>query len=56
LKGSPFESKTQLANHLGISRDVINYFLDTKKPEGIKGTYLFSRPLEDIEIKDLKEI
>lgn len=56
LKGSPFESKTQAANHIGISRDVINYFLDTKKPEGVKGTYLFSRPLEDIEKKDLKEI
>jgi group I intron endonuclease len=56
LKGSPFQSKTQAANLIGISRDVINYFLDTKKPEGVKGTYLFSRPLEDIEIKGLKEL
>ena len=32
LEGSPFESKTQAANTIGISRDVINYFIDTKKP------------------------
>jgi hypothetical protein len=56
LKGSPFQSKSQAANHIGISRDVVNYFIDTKKPEGVKGTYLFSRPLEDIEIKGLKEL
>lgn len=41
---------------LGISRDVLNYYLDTKKPEGVKGIYLFTRPFKDIEIKSLKEI
>lgn len=56
LEGSPFQSKSQAANHIGISRDVVNYFLDTKKPEGVKGTYLFSRPLEYIEIESLKEL
>ena len=56
LNGSPFLSKTQAADSIGISRDVINYFIDTKKPEGVKGTYLFSKPLEDIEIKNLKEL
>lgn len=56
LDGSPFESKSQAAKHIGISRDVLNYYLDTKKPEGVKGTYLFTRPLKDIEIKSLKEI
>ena len=56
LKGSPFQSKSQAANHIGISRDVVNYFIDTKKPEGVKGTYLFSKPLEGIEIKNLKEL
>lgn len=55
LDGSPFESKTQASFKLGISRDVINYFLDTNKPEGIKGTYLFSRELNNEEIKGLKE-
>ncbi len=56
LNGSPFLSKTQAADSIGISRHVINYFIDTKKPEGVKGTYLFSIPLEDIEIKNLKEL
>ena len=40
---------------LGISRKVINYFIDTNKPEGIKGTYIFSVPLNNLEIKSLKE-
>lgn len=53
IEGSPFQSKTVASNFLGISRNVINYFLDTKSPEGVKGTYLFSRPLENSEIKSL---
>ena len=56
ITGSPFQSKLQASNILGISRSVINYFIDTKKPEGIKGTYLFSRPLEESEIKSLREL
>jgi len=56
IKGSPFESKTQASNILGISRSVINYFIDTKKAEGVKGTYLFSRPLEELEITSLREL
>jgi hypothetical protein len=56
ITGSPFQSKHQASNILDISRSVINYFLDTKKPEGIKGTYLFSRPLEESEIKSLREL
>nr|NP_074959.1 orf699 [Podospora anserina] len=56
IKGSPFESKTQASNILGISRNVINYFIDTKKAEGIKGTYLFSRPLEELEITSLRKL
>jgi group I intron endonuclease len=56
ITGSPFQSKHQASNILDISRSVINYFIDTKKPEGIKGTYLFSRPLEESEIKSLREL
>lgn len=55
VKGSPFPSKHQAASSIGISRDVINYFIDTGKAEGIQGTYLFSRKLEDTEIKKLLE-
>lgn len=51
VKGSPFSSKTLASRELGISRNVINYFIGTAKPEGVKGTYLFSRPLEDKEIE-----
>jgi|HigsolmetaGSP11D_1036233.scaffolds.fasta_scaffold05338_2 hypothetical protein len=56
IKGSPFESKTQASNTLGISRYVISYFIDTNKPEGVKGTYLFSKPLEESEIQSLKKL
>ena len=56
IKGSPFESKGQASNILGISRKVINYFIDTNKPEGVKGTYLFSKPLEESEIQSLKKL
>lgn len=48
--GSPFTSKHQTSLGIGISRNVINYFIDTFKAEGVKGTYLFSRQLEDKEI------
>ena len=40
---------------MGISRNVITYFIDTWKAEGVKGTYLFSRPLEAKEVKNLIE-
>jgi hypothetical protein len=53
IKGSPFDSKTKASKALGISRPVIDYFLDTGKPEGVRGTYLYTRPLTDREIKNL---
>lgn len=56
VKGSPFSSKTLASSELGIRRNVINYFLDTGKPEGVKGTYLYSRPLNDKEIQNLLNI
>ena len=40
---------------MGISRNVITYFIDTWKAEGVKGTYLFSRPLEAKEVENLIE-
>ena len=46
---------TKASNIIGISRNVISYFIDTFKPEGVKGTYLFSRQLENEEIKNLIE-
>ena len=54
LKGSPYPSKTQASDYIGISRNVISYFIDSWKAEGIKGTYLFSRPLIELEINKLK--
>ena len=36
--GSPFPSKTQASLALGISRNVISYFIDTW--EGINGRYI----------------
>lgn len=55
IKGSPFPSKGQASLALGISRNVISYFIDTGAPdaEGINGTYLFSRQLEDKEVQNL---
>jgi len=55
IKGSPFPSKTQASVSVGISRNVITYFIDTWKAEGVKGTYLFSRPLEAKEVENLIE-
>lgn len=52
-KGNPFVSKTQASHAIGISRNVINSFIDTSKAEGIKGTYLFSKQLTDEEIRKL---
>jgi hypothetical protein len=43
-------SKTQASLSLGVSRYVINYYIDTGKAEGVKGTYIFSRQLEDKEV------
>jgi hypothetical protein len=53
IKGSPFVSKTQASKVLSISRDVISYFIDTNKAEGIKGTYLFSNKLNCENINKL---
>ena len=53
IKGSPFYSKQNASKCLGISRRVIDYFLDTGKPEGVKGRYLYTRPLTNSEIKTL---
>ena len=52
-KGSPFFSKNQASKSLGIGRNVIDYFLDTGKPEGVTGRYLYSIPLTGEEIKNL---
>ena len=52
VKGSPFPSRTQASNALGISRNVISYFIDNWKAEGIKGTYIFSRQLEGKEVQN----
>jgi len=54
LKGSPYASKTQASAYIGISRSVITYFIDRWKAEGIKGTYIFSRPLLELEINKLQ--
>jgi hypothetical protein len=40
---------------VGIGRNVITYFIDTCKSEGVNGTYLFSRPLESKEVENLIE-
>lgn len=53
IKGSPFYSKSQASKSIGINRKVIDYFIDTFKAEGVKGTYLFTRPLENKEINNL---
>lgn len=53
IKGNPFVSKTQASHVIGISRNVINYFIDTGKAEGIKGAYLFSKRLTDKKINKL---
>lgn len=36
IDGSPFASKTQAGNFIGISRDVINYFLNTGKQKVLR--------------------
>lgn len=54
INGSPFASKTQASAYIGISRSVITYFIDRWKAEGVKGRYIFSRPLLELEINKLK--
>lgn len=56
IKGSPFVSKTQASKNLGISRKVIDYFIDTGKAEGINGTYLYTKPLTNEAIINLKSM
>ena len=56
IKGSPFSSKTLASSELGISRNVINYFIDTAKPEGVKGTYLYSKQLDNKDLQNLLNI
>ena len=55
IEGSPFDSKTQASKSIGISRNVIYSFLDTGRAEGVKGTYLYSRPLNE-EIKNFLQV
>nr|QID02711.1 hypothetical protein [Orbilia oligospora]QID02775.1 GIY-YIG endonuclease [Orbilia oligospora] len=45
INGSPFSSKIQASKALGIRITVIDYFLDSDKPEIIKGNYLYFRSL-----------
>lgn len=54
VMGSPFPSKTQASASIGVSRNVISYFIDTWKAEGVKGRYIFSRPLLEREITKLQ--
>ena len=53
IKGNSFVSKTQASDAIGISRNVLNYFIDTSKAEVIKGTSLFSKQLTNKEINKL---
>jgi hypothetical protein len=53
VAGSPFSSKNIASRVLGIGRNLIDYFIDSGKVEGVKGNYLYSRQLKDIEIKSL---
>ena len=55
IEGSPFESKNKASSALGISRTVIDYFLDKDKPEGVIGNYLYTRSLDNHEIENLLE-
>jgi hypothetical protein len=52
--GSPFFSKNITSKALGIGRNVIDYFLDKGKPEGVTGRYINSKPLNQEEIEKLK--
>jgi len=56
INNAPFESKISTSKFLGISRAVIDYFIDTGKAEGVKGTYLYSKPLTNAEVKKLKSM
>nr|ATI20280.1 GIY-YIG endonuclease [Juglanconis sp.] len=56
IEGSPFVSKTLASSVLGIRRSVIDYFLDKGKPEGVKGSYLYSRPIKETEMKSLIDL
>jgi len=55
IEGSPFDSKNKASLALGISTRVIDYFLDKDKAEGVKGNYIYSRPLSDEIIQNLLE-
>lgn len=54
-RNPPFTCKSQPSSVIGISRNVITYYIDTWKPEGVKGTYLFSRQLYNEHIEKLIE-
>jgi len=38
-KASPLFSKNQASKCLGVGRNVIDYFLDTGKPDGVTARY-----------------
>ena len=52
--GSPFFSKNKASKSLGVGRNVIDYFLDKGKPEGVTARYKYSIALTREEIKNLK--
>lgn len=57
INNAPFESKIKASTlWVGISRTVIDYFIDTDKAEGVKGRYLYTKPLINAEIIKLRSM
>lgn len=52
----PFPSREQTAKFFNVSYKIIKYYIDSWKPQSLKGYYLFSTPLDNSQLNSLLEL
>lgn len=56
IQSQSFPSREKAAEFLNISPNLVRYHIDSRKPGGINGYYIFSKKLTDSELQDLIEL
>ena len=56
VNNQPFPSREQATKFFNTATNVVLYYIDSWKSQGLKGYYLFSKPLVDLELIRLLEL
>lgn len=56
VNNQPFPSREQVAKFFNTATNAVLYYIDSWKSQGLKGYYLFSKPLVDLELIRLLEL